>query len=392
MVEPPRDRHPNPRAIPLALYVHVPWCVRKCPYCDFNSHAVREPPDEDAYLAALLADLDQDLPLVAGRPLESVFLGGGTPSLLSGRFVGRLLEAVDQRLGIGSETEVTLEANPGAADAERFTAYRGAGVNRLSIGVQSFDDARLAALGRIHDGREARAATEAARHAGFENLNLDLMFGLPGQRVGGALADLGTAIALGAPHLSWYQLTVEPNTAFAAAPPPLPSEDLAAEIQEQGLQLLAAAGYCQYEVSAHARPAHQCRHNANYWQFGDYLGIGAGAHGKLTLEDGTVERLWKPRHPADYLAHAGTAHGIAGRATIGAPELRFELALNALRLRDGIPLALVEARTGLDAASLAGPIGEALRWGLLEPSDERLIASPLGWRFLNRLIMLFGPA
>jgi oxygen-independent coproporphyrinogen-3 oxidase len=391
MREPPRDRRPDPRAIPLALYVHVPWCARKCPYCDFNSHAVREPPDEAAYLAALLADLDQDLPLVLGRSLTSVFVGGGTPSLLSGRFVGRLLEAVDQRLGIGAGTEVTLEANPGAADAARFAAYRAAGVNRLSIGVQSFDDASLAALGRIHDGREALAAAEAARHAGLENLNLDLMFALPGQTVAGALADLRRAVDLGPPHLSWYQLTVEPNTAFAAAPPALPSEDLAAEMQEEGLHRLAAAGYAHYEVSAHALPGRQCRHNLNYWQFGDYLGIGAGAHGKLTLADGTIERRWKPRHPADYLASAGTKLGIAGRGVLDAADLRLELALNALRLRDGVPLALVESRTGLEAAALAGPVAQGLERGLLERSDDRLMASALGWRFLNRLIMLFGP-
>jgi oxygen-independent coproporphyrinogen-3 oxidase len=388
---PPRPRRPDPREIPLTLYVHVPWCVRKCPYCDFNSHAVREPPDEAAYLAALLADLDQDLPLVPLRPLVSVFIGGGTPSLLGGRFVGRLLGAVDRRLGIGEGTEVTLEANPGAADAARFAAYRAAGVNRLSIGVQSFDDASLAALGRIHGGREAMAAVEAARHAGLENLNLDLMFALPGQTVAGALADLRTAVALGPPHLSWYQLTLEPNTAFAAAPPPLPSEDVAGEIQEQGLQLLAAAGYSHYEVSAHALPGRECLHNLNYWQFGDYLGIGAGAHGKLTLEDGTVQRRWKPRHPSDYLASAGTERGIAGRSVLDSADLRFELALNALRLREGVPLGLIRARTGLEVEALAGPVDEALQWGLLEPSAERLVASPLGWRFLNRLITLFGP-
>jgi oxygen-independent coproporphyrinogen-3 oxidase len=391
MPEPRRERRPDPRDIPLALYVHVPWCARKCPYCDFNSHAVRDPPDEEAYLGALLADLDQDLPLVAGRPIESVFIGGGTPSLLGGRFVGHLLEAVDRRLAIRAGAEVTLEANPGVADAARFTAYRVAGVNRLSIGIQSFDDARLATLGRIHDGRDARTAVDAARAAGFDNLNLDLMFALPGQTVRGALQDLESAIALDPPHLSWYQLTLEPNTAFAAAPPLLPAEDTTADIQEEGLQRLAAAGYSHYEVSAHARPEHPCRHNLNYWQFGDYLGIGAGAHGKLTLHDGTVERHWKPRHPADYLAGAGTARGVAGSGALEAADLRFEFALNVLRLREGVPLELLPARTGLDPAAVAAPVAEARRLGLLERPDERLVATALGWRFLNRLVMLFGP-
>jgi oxygen-independent coproporphyrinogen-3 oxidase len=380
----------HPSRVPLSLYVHVPWCVRKCPYCDFNSHALREPLDEASYLAALLADLAQETPLAGGRPIATVFIGGGTPSLVSGAFVGRLLEAVDWRLGLVAGAEVTLEANPGTADAGRFRDYRTAGVTRLSIGIQSLDDRHLSALGRIHGRAEALAAVELARAAGFDNLNLDLMHGLPGQTVGQALSDLGAALTLAPEHVSWYQLTVEPNTAFAAAPPPLPDEDRIAEIQDEGLARLADAGFDHYEVSAHARPGERCRHNLNYWQFGDYLGIGAGAHGKLTLADGRIQRRWKVRRPADYLARADADGVVAGTAILGPADLPVEFALNALRLADGVPTSLYPARTGLPIGTLAAGRDRALALGLLDPDPERFAPTDLGWRFLNRLIGLFG--
>jgi oxygen-independent coproporphyrinogen-3 oxidase len=383
---------PAPARLPLSLYAHFPWCLRKCPYCDFNSHALRGPLDEAAYLRALRADLAQDLPMASGRRIGSVFLGGGTPSLASARFVGDLLAAVDRLAGLEAGAEITLEANPGAADTARFAGYRAAGVNRLSIGVQSFDDRALAALGRVHGRREAVAAAEAARAAGFDNLNLDLMYALPGQDGRGALADLEAAIALAPEHLSWYQLTIEPNTAFARAPPPLPDEEVAAEIQDAGLARLAEAGYARYEVSAFARPGRRCRHNLNYWAFGDYLGIGAGAHSKLSLADGRILRRHKPRHPAAYLADAGSAGGIAGEQALGPDDLDVEFAMNALRLVDGVPLSLYAERTGLDPARLAASIARAGALGLLAADPDRLAPTPLGLQFLNRLIGLFGPA
>jgi len=365
--------------------------VRKCPYCDFNSHALRGPLDEDAYLGALVADLARDAPLAGGRPVVSVFIGGGTPSLVSGAFVGRLLEAADRELGLAADAEVTLEANPGTVDAARFRDYRAAGVNRLSLGVQSLDDRHLAALGRIHGRADGLAAVELARRAGFDNLNLDLMHGLPGQTIPQALAELEGVLALGPEHLSWYQLTIEPNTAFAASPPPVPDEDLVGEIQDEGLARLAAAGFEHYEVSAHARPGLRCRHNLNYWEFGDYLGIGAGAHGKLTLGDGRIQRCWKVRRPADYLAQAGSDGGIAGTATLGRADLPIEFALNALRLTAGVPLALYPQRTGLPVATLAAGRARAQVLDLLDPDPERFAPSPLGRRFLNRLVGLFAP-
>jgi len=376
--------------IPLALYVHVPWCVRKCPYCDFNSHALRGTLDEAAYLGALVADLERDAPLAGGRSIASVFIGGGTPSLVSGSFVGRLLDAVDRQLALAAGAEITLEANPGTAEAGRFRDYRTAGVNRLSLGLQSLDDRHLAALGRIHGRAEALAAVDLARAAGFGNLNLDLMHALPGQTVAEALTDLDEVLALGPEHVSWYQLTIEPNTAFAAAPPAVPDEDRVAEIQDEGLSRLTAAGFEHYEVSAHARPGFRCRHNLNYWEFGDYLGIGAGAHGKLTLADGRVQRRWKVRQPTDYLAAAGSDAGIAGAAVLGPEDLPIEFALNALRLASGVPMALYPARTGLPTATLAAGRDRGLALGLLDPDPDRFAPTVLGSRFLNRLIGLFA--
>ena len=291
------------RLPPLSLYVHLPWCVRKCPYCDFNSHQSADEPPFEAYVDALLDDLVVDLPWAQGRECQTIFIGGGTPSLFPGAAIKRLLAGVRERLPLSADAEITLEANPGSAEAARFADYREAGVNRLSIGVQSFDDRSLAALGRIHDASAAVHAVSAARAAGFSNINLDLMHGLPGQDAAAAARDLATAIAQDVPHLSWYQLTIEPNTVFHSRPPALPVEDELAGIQQLGEEHLARAGFRQYEVSAYAKPGHACRHNLNYWRFGDYLGIGAGAHGKITLPDeNRVVRSRRSRVPKDYLA------------------------------------------------------------------------------------------
>lgn len=383
--------HPAP---PLALYVHLPWCVRKCPYCDFNSHPQRGALPYDAYVDALLADLDGDLrdfgDAAAGRELVSIFFGGGTPSLFPADAIARLLEGVAARLPLADGIEVTLEANPGTVEHGRFEGYRAAGVNRLSIGVQSFDDGMLARLGRIHSSGEAERAVQEARDAGFDNLNLDLMYALPQQDLAGALADIERAIALAPAHISHYQLTLEPNTAFAASPPPLPEHDEAWAMQEACQARLAAAGYAQYEVSAYARDGRRCAHNLNYWRFGDYLGIGAGAHGKLSGAGG-VRRRWKTRHPAAYLRDAATPARIGGDACVPAAELPFEYMLNALRLIDGVPAADAAARTGLDAAAFAPALRTAQARGWLETVDGMLRATPLGQRFLNDVIALFLP-
>ena len=374
---------------PLSLYVHVPWCVRKCPYCDFNSHALRGELDGVGYVDALLSDLDLDRELAVGRPLQSVFIGGGTPSLLEPAQVGRLLEGVAGRLPLAADCEITLEANPGTVEAGRFRGFRAAGVNRLSIGVQSLDAGQLRRLGRIHGPAEARDAARAARAAGFDNFNLDLMFGLPDQNVAAALADLNGALDLEPAHLSWYQLTLEPNTAFSHDPPRLPDPDLVADMQGAGQALLAQAGFVQYEVSAYARTGRRCRHNLNYWTFGDYLGIGAGAHAKLTGRDGRICRRWRVRHPQDFLAHAGGDAALAGERTLESAELGVEFMINALRLRDGVPDALFSARTGQPLALIEAALTAARERGLL--AREGLRATALGWRFLDDLIAMFEP-
>ena len=368
---------------PLGLYIHIPWCVRKCPYCDFNSHRAPQALPEADYVDALLRDLAVQAQRVAGRTLQTVFIGGGTPSLFSGRAIGELLAGAARLLPLAPDAEITLEANPGTAEAGRFADYRAAGVNRLSIGVQSLDDASLRALGRIHDQTQALAAVDMARRAGFDNLNLDLMYGLPRQTPEAALADLEALIGLGPEHLSWYQLTLEPNTLFHHDPPPLPDDDTLGEMMEAGLERLSEAGFVQYEVSAHARPGRQARHNLNYWRFGDYLGIGAGAHAKLTAADGTVRRYARPRHPRDYLADP-VAPGSERR--LSPDELPIEFFLNALRLSEGVPAALFEARTGLPLAVVADRLAEARARGLLAPDPERLRPTPLGQRFLNDLL------
>ncbi len=377
---------------PLALYVHVPWCVRKCPYCDFNSHAAGSDPPEDAYVAALLADLDTDLAgPAAGRPLVSIFIGGGTPSLFSGAAIAQLLDGVRGRVELAADAEITLEANPGTADAANFAAYRAAGVNRLSIGVQSLDGAMLRRLGRIHDPDQARAAVALARSAGFDNLNLDLMYALPDQDLDQAAADLDAAIALAPEHISYYQLTLEPNTAFHQAPPPLPDDDLAADMHDQGLERLAAAGFAQYEVSAHASPGRRCRHNLNYWEFGDYLGVGAGAHGKLTdPASGVVERVAKQRHPDAYLAAVGSGGFLSSRRALDPDDLILEFALFALRLNDGFLPTLFEARTGLGYEAIRARVDAARAHGLLESGKDLVRPSGLGRHFLNDLVQRFG--
>ncbi|HRD50843.1 MAG TPA: radical SAM family heme chaperone HemW [Candidatus Contendobacter sp.] len=378
--------------IPLALYIHIPWCVRKCPYCDFNSHEAHGPLPESAYVDALLMDLEQDLPRVWGRRISSLFIGGGTPSLFSAEALDRLLSGVRARLPLRPDLEITLEANPGAVERSRFAEFGAAGVNRLSIGVQSFDDAQLQQLGRIHDRRAAFAAAEAAHAAGLDNFNLDLMFGLPGQTVDQALADIANAITLQPAHLSYYQLTIEPNTAFHHAPPALPDDETVGAIQDRAQAELAQHGYRQYEVSAYAREGWRCRHNLNYWEFGDYLGIGAGAHGKLTdPAAGQIHRLWKLKQPREYLASAGMRAGIGGDAPICEADLPVEFLMNALRLVEGVPTALFAERTGLPLAALEPALRQSRERGLLEMDPERLQTTAQGLRFLNDVLQGFMP-
>ena len=376
---------------PLSLYIHIPWCVKKCPYCDFNSHGQKgELPVAD-YVAALVRDLEQDLPLVWGRTVHSVFFGGGTPSLFKPEAIGAILEACSARLRFAPSAEITMECNPGTAEHGRFEAYRAAGVNRISFGIQSFDDGCLQRLGRIHDSREAERAVKLAQDAGYDNLNLDLMYALPGQDLAMALHDVERAIALQPAHLSHYQLTMEPNTAFAARPPEgLPDEDSAWDIQEACITRMADAGYAQYEVSAYARPGRQCAHNLNYWRFGDYLGIGAGAHGKISSgASGEVLRRWKPKNPRDFIAHAGTAQGIGGDDPIAPANLPFDYMLNALRLVEGFSLADFEVRTGLDRAVIASELEAARARGWLEADGGHWRPTELGRRFTNDVIGLF---
>lgn len=372
---------------PLALYIHIPWCVRKCPYCDFNSHAAGPTLPEEEYVDALLADLDSDLQHAHGRPLTSIFFGGGTPSLFSDRALGRLLEGVERRIAFADDIEITLEANPGTFEQAKFKGYRSLGINRLSIGVQSFQEAKLKALGRIHNGDEAIRAADMARAAGFDNFNLDLMHGLPEQSIEDALFDLRMAIAQAPTHLSWYQLTMEPNTVFWSQPPQLPEDDLLWDIQEAGQALLAAEGYAQYEVSAYARPGRQARHNLNYWTFGDFLGIGAGAHAKRSTPDGRILRTWKTRLPKDYLDPSKAYQ--AGERVLDAEELPFEFLMNVLRLTEGAPVELFSQRTGLPLAQLDGARREGERLGLLQTDDRRLVATARGQLFLNDLLQLF---
>ena len=382
-------------APPLSLYIHIPWCVKKCPYCDFNSHAARDGIPEDAYVDALLADLDRDLVDFAGaatRPLRSVFFGGGTPSLFSPAAIARILEGVAARMLLPRTVEVTLEANPGTIEHGRFDGYRAAGVNRISFGVQSFDDAMLQRLGRIHSASEAERAFGEARDAGYDNINIDLMYALPQQDLAGALADVERALALQPTHLSHYQLTLEPNTAFASSPPPLPDSDSAWDMQEHCQALLEANGFAQYEVSAFARPGRRAEHNLNSWEFGDYLGVGAGAHAKLSdVRDGSIRRRAKQRTPRAYLEHAASSRGIVHDALVDGRDLPFEYMMNALRLVDGVPRAAFAERTGLPPDALAPAQAIAGARGWIEHDHEVLRTTASGQRFLNDVIALFLP-
>ena len=378
---------PTLLSVPLALYVHWPWCVRKCPYCDFNSHEAKQPVDEAAYLAALIADLEAALPAIWGRSVISIFIGGGTPSLMSGKTADALLAALRMRVPLLPEAEITLEANPGTLEAGKFAAFRDAGVNRLSLGIQSFDDKKLAALGRIHSGDEAHRAIDQAQ-AHFERVNLDLMYALPSQTLREARHDIASAIATGVSHLSAYHLTLEPNTPFHHAPPPVPDDDLAADMQEMVEAELESAGFAHYETSAFAKPGQQCRHNLNYWSFGDYLGLGAGAHSKLSDHAG-FRRDARPRHPRDYLADPASRRW----QTIAPEDLPGEFMMNALRLTAGVPQALFVERTGLPLAAIEksalAAVSNARRAGLLDTADGYLRPTAQGRRFLNRLLAEF---
>ena len=376
---------------PLSLYVHLPWCVRKCPYCDFNSHAAKGELPFEAYVDALVRDLEHDLPLAWGRTVHSVFFGGGTPSLFPPDAIDRFLQAASARLRFAPDAEITLEANPGTAEHGRFDGYRAAGVNRVSFGIQSFDDGCLQRLGRIHDSAEAEAAVKLAQDAGLDNLNLDLMYALPGQDLAMAERDLERAFALQPAHISHYQLTLEPNTAFFARPPQgIPDEDAAWDIQEHCQALLAAAGYAHYETSAYARPGRQCAHNLNYWRYGDYLGIGAGAHGKLTLgAEQAIVRRWKHKHPATWMAAAGSAAAIGGEERIEPQRRPFEYMLNALRLHEGFDLDDFQARTGLPPEAVMPQLLQARQRQWLQLQDRQVRPTALGRRFANDVIALF---
>ena len=374
---------------PLSLYVHIPWCIRKCPYCDFNSHQNTGDIPEQAYVEALIKDLTNDLPLVQGRKLHSIFFGGGTPSLLSANAIETIIQKAQQLIGFEEAVEITLEANPGTFEQQKFADFRTAGVNRLSIGVQSFDNKHLKTLGRIHDGQQAISAIEMAQTAGFERLNIDLMHGLPNQTSTQALADLDIAINTGTTHISWYQLTIEPNTEFFSKPPSLPVEDQLAEIQQAGQYKLQQAGFAQYEVSAFCRREAVCNHNINYWQFGDYLGIGAGAHGKATLIDqAQIIRTTKTRQPKHYLSREGAAK--ASEKVIANNELPLEFMMNALRLTAGVDSYLFAKRTGLSPQTIKANIVQLQSQGLLQDNPSIYCASDLGYRFLNTVLQKFS--
>ena len=375
---------------PLSLYVHFPWCVRKCPYCDFNSHEARSGVDDLGYVSALLTDLELALPAVWGRRVHSVFIGGGTPSLMSPAALETLLDGIRARLMLEPEAEITLEANPGTFEADKFRAFRAAGVNRLSVGIQSFDDARLRALGRIHDSRQAHAALDIAL-SHFDNVNLDLMYALPQQTLQGALDDLRAGLAHGVTHLSAYHLTIEPNTLFHRyVPAGLPDEDGAADMQEAIEAQLEDAGFVHYETSAFARPGRQCRHNLNYWRFGDYLGIGAGAHAKISAHDGIVREM-RFKQPAAYLQAVAQGRPAQTRTPVARRDLPFEFMMNLLRLTDGFELALFAERTGLPPSAIARELAAAEAQGLIERDHVRMRPTLKGQRFLNDLLGLFLP-
>mgnify|MGYP000204833756 CR=1 FL=1 len=372
---------------PLSLYIHIPWCVRKCPYCDFNSHEARGVLPEDEYVAALLIDLEAALPRVWGRQVLTVFIGGGTPSLISVRALDALLAGVRARLPLAADAEVTIEANPGTVEAEKFAGFRAAGVNRLSLGVQSFNDRHLSALGRIHDAADARRAAELALRS-FDNVNLDLMYALPGQRPDEAAADIAAAIAYAPQHLSAYHLTLEPNTYFHRYPPALPDDDTAAEMQDALEAQLAGAGYEHYETSAFAHAGRRSKHNLNYWMFGDYLGIGAGAHSKISFKN-NILRESRARQPKAYLAQAAAGTVIPESREVTIAELPGEFMMNALRLNQGFDLSLFVARTGLELTHILATLDRAEARGLLTRDHQRAVPTALGRRFLNDLMQMF---
>jgi len=376
--------------IPLSLYIHIPWCVRKCPYCDFNSHAARDTIPEDLYVEALLQELDQQIIHLENRPIISIFFGGGTPSLFTPQAIEKILAGVQRRLRLTTNIEITLEANPGTVDEARFAGFRQAGVNRLSIGIQSLQNEKLQALGRIHHREHALRAVDAAINAGFDNFNLDFMHGLPGQSIADALDDLNDGLAFQPPHLSWYQLTIEPNTFFHHQPPILPQDDILWEIQERGKSILDQAGLNQYEISAYAQPKRECIHNINYWEFGDYLGIGAGAHSKITnTEKHIIMRHSQVKNPRDYLNLQKKF--ITSPTILTEKDICFEFMLNALRLTRGVSCDLFTARTGLDINALEPILSFAKEKKLMVNNKNILCATEMGQRFLNNVIGLFLP-
>ncbi|WP_343464039.1 radical SAM family heme chaperone HemW [Pantoea sp.] len=374
-----------PELPPLSLYIHIPWCVQKCPYCDFNSHALKGEVPHNEYVQHLLNDLERDVPLTAGREVRTVFIGGGTPSLLSSEAMHMLMDGVRARVPLSPSAEITMEANPGTVEADRFSGYQRAGINRISIGVQSFSPEKLTRLGRIHGPEEARRAAQLASGLGLRSFNLDLMHGLPDQSLDEALDDLRKAIALNPPHLSWYQLTIEPNTLFASRPPVLPDDDALWDIFEQGHQLLTAAGYQQYETSAYAKLGYRCEHNLNYWRFGDYLGIGCGAHGKLTQPDGRIVRTVKTRHPRGFMAgnYLDKQHEVAQE------DKPFEFFMNRFRLLEAAPRADFSRYTGLDEQAIRPQMDKALAAGYVVESADAWQITEKGKLFLNSLLELF---
>jgi len=373
---------------PLSLYIHLPWCIQKCPYCDFNSHSLRKELPEKAYLQALLRDLDHDAPLVENRTIISIFFGGGTPSLFSPESIAEILHQVQKKLLVSPTAEITLEANPGTFEQQKFAGFKHAGINRLSIGVQSFQADKLTKLGRIHDADQAIKAVEIAKQVGFKNINVDLMYGLAEQSYEDALFDVTTACSLSPSHISWYQLTLEPNTLYAIKPPVLPDGELIWQMQTQGARILADAGFIQYEVSAYAKADNECLHNLNYWEFGDYLGIGAGAHSKITVLDPfSVKRCWKYKHPRDYLAAEESF--IAEQQIVVHKELPFEFMLNALRLKRSIPMDLFTTRTGLSFEMIKKPLKQAETRGFLRWNQQKIELTAHGWRFMNDLLHIF---
>jgi len=373
---------------PLSLYIHIPWCIKKCPYCDFNSHAVKADTPEAAYIDALLTDLAEDIQRYAiTRPINSIFIGGGTPSLFSPESINRLLRGIEQQLTLKPDIEITLEANPGTFESHKFAEFRALGINRLSIGIQSFNDVLLTSLGRVHSSREALIAAEIAQQSGFDNFNLDLMFGLPGAGPDDSQTDVAIAISLKPTHISFYQLTLEPNTYFHKFPPQLPNDELIFDTQKRGQQLLADHGYGQYEVSAYSQLGLQCKHNVNYWQFGDYLGIGAGAHGKITQTlPQAIIRTVKPKSPEQYLQDT---HKLSGATAIPVAELPLEFIMNQLRLKQGFTAENYFASTGLSIATLEPALSESLQQGLLINQNGRYFCSAQGWNFMDNILEKF---